>query len=111
MNAPAAMRRQDYEPTVRALMPASEGEEMEIRCSLLLMRDCALSAKRYCSEDAWPVMDHIERLAADYAFRSVPIDKYREFREALRKLVAACACLDSAAAQEAQTGEGIGARV
>lgn len=109
MNAPA--RRQDYEPTVRALMPASDGEDMEIRCSMLLMRDCAASAKRYCSEDAWPVMDHVERLAGDYAFRRMNLEKYREFRDALRKLVAACASLDAAAAADAQTGEGVGASV
>jgi hypothetical protein len=110
-----ATRRQDYEPTVRALMPASDGEDMEIRCSLLLMRDCAASAKRYCSNDAWPVMDQVERLAGDYAFRTMPIEKYRGLRDALRKLVAACACLDAVADEadggNARTGEGVGDRV
>jgi hypothetical protein len=109
MNAPAeipTIRREDYEPTIRALMPSSEGEDMEIRCSLLLMRDCAASEKRFCCEDSWPLMDHVERLASGYAFHHMPLDRFRDIRDALRKTVAAAASFESVHQQMAREGGG-----
>jgi hypothetical protein len=105
VNAPVRdITRDDYAPTVRALMPGSDGEDMEIRCSLLLMRDCATSAKRYCSEEAWPVLDHVERLASHYAFKHMPLDRFTELRAAMRKLVAAAGALDEATKDQPARG-------
>ena len=106
MNAPSPVQRQDYEPTVRALMPSSAGEDMEIRCSLLMMRDCAASEKRFCCEDTWPLMDHVERLAGHYAFHHMPLDRFREIRDALRRTVAAAACFEHVHLQLAREGGG-----
>jgi hypothetical protein len=86
--------RERYAPTVSALMPGSMGEDLEIRCSLLLTRDCAMSAKLDCGEEAFPVMEQIERIASRYAFQPMPLDDLRGLRDALRKLVAAAATIE-----------------
>lgn len=89
------LRRQQYEPTVRALMPGAEGDELDVRCSLLLMRDCSTSAKNSCSEEAWPILDQVERLTSRFAFQAMPIEDLVELRRVLRLVVAAAANLDA----------------
>jgi hypothetical protein len=95
MNAPLVdPSRRQYVPTVNALMPGTEGDELDIRCSLLLMRDCAAAAKARCSDEAYPILDQVESLASRYAFQGMAVEKLDELRTAMRKVVAAAACLD-----------------
>lgn len=101
-------RRESYEPTVRALMPGSEGEDLEIRCALLLMRDCAMTAKLACAEEAFPLMEQVERIASRYAFQAMPLDDLRALRDAMRKLVAAAATMEDWA--NPTSGKGTDAR-
>lgn len=93
MNAPVDMRKQ-YVPTVNALMPGSEGDDLDVRCSLLLMRDCATSAKTTCSEEAYPILDQVERMASQFVFMPMPTDRMIQLRQVLRQVVAAAAGLD-----------------
>lgn len=95
MNAPLVHEsRRQYVSTVSAFMPGAQGDELDIRCSLLLMRDCAAVAKGSCSEEAYPILDHVERLASRYAFQGMPIEDLHELRKVMRQVVAAAACLD-----------------
>lgn len=90
----ATSARDQYIPTVNIFMPGCAAEEMEIRCALLLMRDCAMAAKKSCSEEAFPLLDQVERLTSDNAFRGMPLDQLRELRRVLRLVVSAAANVD-----------------
>lgn len=95
MNAPVVHEsRRQYVPTVNALMPGAQGDELDIRCSLLLMRDCAAAAKGSCSGEAYPILDEVERLASRFAFQGMPIEELQELRKVMRQIVAAAASLD-----------------
>ena len=50
-------QRSDYEPTVKAFLPTAEGLQLELRCSLLLMRDGAVATKPIACEEAWSILD------------------------------------------------------
>lgn len=88
-------RRQDYEPNVRAFLPGVEGEELQMRASLLLMRDCAMATKPIASEHGWLLLDVVERTASQYAFWSMPLDDLREIRRLLLNVVAAASGFDA----------------
>lgn len=84
MNAPAATyrapKRDDYIPVVRGLLPLCDGEELQLRAGLLMMRDRALATKQTACQSSWELLDIIERESAFAAFRSMPIDDLREWR-------------------------------
>ena len=65
-----------------------------MRASLLLMRDRAMATKQFCSEEAWTILDHVERLASLYAFRSMDLDDLTALRRILVSLVAASSGLE-----------------
>jgi hypothetical protein len=95
MNAiPQGDPRRQYVPTVNAFLPGAEEEEVDVRCSLLLMRDCAAVAKTHCSDEAYPILDQVERLASRFAFQGMAVDDLQRLRAAMRKIVAAAATLD-----------------
>jgi hypothetical protein len=73
-------RRDDYIPIVRGLIPFCDGEELQIRTSLLLMRDRAIATKPIACEASWALLEIVEREASEVAFRGIPIDDLREFR-------------------------------
>jgi hypothetical protein len=99
MNAPAnirlAKRRDEYRPTVERMLPGVEGEELQLRCSLLLMRDSASATLRHCSEDAAGVLQQVESLAAVYAFTPLPLDELRELRRTLVRLTSCASGLEA----------------
>jgi hypothetical protein len=89
-----ALQLADYEPHVHAFLPGCGGEELEIRSALLLMRDCAAAAKTHCTDEAYPLLEHVEHLASRFAFQGMLIEDLRDLRTAMRKLVAAAASID-----------------
>lgn len=96
MNLPAGIsrppRKEDYFDIVRGLRPFVQGEELELRASLLLMRDQAMGRKNSACEPAWMLLDVIERVASENAMNhKVDIETLRE----LRRLCLNCACAAS----------------
>lgn len=86
MNAPANLRRDSYIPTVQALLPGCEGDELRLRCGILLMRDFATAQHRWSTEEAGIVLEHIQRLATAHAFASMPADRLEDIHHALVRL-------------------------
>lgn len=78
---PRVTRRQDYEPIVKALRPWMAGEELELRTSLMLMRDRATAIKDVVCEPAWHLFSVVERVAQDNATNyRIPLAELREIR-------------------------------
>lgn len=73
-------RRDDYLPIVKGLLPFCEGEELQLRASLLLMRDRAMATKPISCAASWALLDVVEKEAAEVAFRSIPLGDLKEFR-------------------------------
>lgn len=97
MNAPAniAPARDRYIMIVRHHMPACEGKEMMLRCSILLMRDQATSALRRCSDEAYGLLTEVQRLAAHYAYETMPLEHLAELRHQLVKLTLCASGLEA----------------
>ena len=88
--------RADYEPIVRGLRPFVDGEELELRSSLLLMRDRAMATKSNASEYAWSLLDVVERVASEHAMNHrVDLDTLRELRRVCLNIVCAAASFDA----------------
>lgn len=94
MNAYRAPVRDDYAPIVRGIIPFCDGEELQLRCSLLLMRDRAMAAKRAACEASWALLDLVERESSQVAFRGMPIDDLREFRRLCVRCVSTASGFD-----------------
>lgn len=113
MNAEAP-RWHQYIPTVQAFLPGCEGDELRDRCGLLLMRDQAMVTKQNCSEEAYALLDHVERTASAYAFQSMRLDFLHRLRAALLKVVTASSDLEAFARDflnpQPAPGEGENAR-
>lgn len=99
MNAPTTIqpsrRRDDYLPTITALMPGLDGKQAALRCSLLLIRDNASSAMRRCGSEAHPILLAVEQLASAYAFQTMPIKALEHLRYQLIRLVASASGLET----------------
>lgn len=100
MNAPPerlsrAPRREDYEAIVKGVRPFIKGEELELRSSLLLMRDRAMATKNSACEPAWLLLDIVERQASDVAMNHrVSLDDLREVRRLCISCVMAASGFD-----------------
>lgn len=88
-------KREDYVPTIRAFLPGVEGHELELRSSLLLMRDRAIATKPAACEEAWQILDLVERTASNNAFRSMALGELEEVRRLLIRLVATASGFDT----------------
>lgn len=87
-----APTRSDYEPIVRGMRPFIQGEELELRASLLLMRDQSLGRKNSACAPAWMLLDVIESVANENAMNcKVDVETLRE----LRRICLNCACAAS----------------
>jgi hypothetical protein len=89
-------RRSDYEPIVKGMRPFIEGEELELRSSLLLMRDRAMATKASASEYAWSLLDVVERVGSDHAMNHrVDVESLREMRRICLNIVCAASSFDA----------------
>lgn len=86
--------RSDYEPIVRGLLPTCQGEELQLRASLLLMRDRARATKAIACESAWALLDIVDREASAMAFQSMKIEDLREVRRLCVRCVATASGFD-----------------
>jgi hypothetical protein len=89
-------RRSDYEPIVKAMRPLCEGEELELRASLLLMRDRAMATKGMACTPAWALLDVVENVANESALSfAVSKNQLRELRRLCLNCVAAASSFDT----------------
>lgn len=104
MNAPGEIvpgvarppRKEDYFPIISGMRPFIKGEELELRASLMLMRDRAIATKNTTCEYAWPLLDVIERVACDHAMNHlVTVDDLRELRSLCLNVVMAASGFDA----------------
>ena len=103
------VRREDYEPIVRAHMPCRKFQdgELELRATLLLMRDRAMATKRDACEPAWHLLDVVEREASEFALeRRAEIAVLREVRRLCSQCVAAARDFDTLYQPRLPLGEG-----
>ena len=99
-------KREDYWPAVVSFLPSAQGEELELRASLLLMRDRAVVTKPNASDEGWQILDMVEKIATRDAFRSMEIDGLRELRRLLLRLISTASGFDTLS--PAQPGENDG---
>ena len=93
---PRPTRRADYEPIVKAMRPWCDGEEWELRASLLLMRDRAAATKPIACSASWALLDVVEKEAHDAALNErVPLDDLRELRRLCLNCVAAASSFNT----------------
>jgi hypothetical protein len=106
MNAPARIRpaRAKYEPIVTHHMPLCEGQELDLRCSILQMRDNATSRLRRCSEEAYGILQDIQRLGTQYAYARIPLEELKELRYRLLQLTQTASGLEMFAYRLAHPG-------
>jgi hypothetical protein len=102
MNAPLPAgvsrppKREDYEPIVKGLRPLVDGEELDLRCSLLLMRDRAIATKNTVSAPAWQLLDVVQCETSDNALNwRVDIEGLRELRRLCANCIAAAASFEA----------------
>jgi hypothetical protein len=96
VNAPAkiAPSRDRYIPIVKHHLPHCEGKELSLRCSILLMRDKATSSARHCSDEAYPLLSEIGRLATVHAYGSMPIESLELLQYELLRLTSVASGLE-----------------
>jgi hypothetical protein len=95
VTSPTYPKREDYEPVIHNFMPGVGGDELELRSSLLLMRDRAMSTKPFACEEAWQILDLVERTAGRDAFRSMAVNELAEIKRLLIRLVSTASGFDS----------------
>lgn len=101
MNAPmGGPSRAEYEPMVRAFLPQAVGDELTHRSALLYIRDRAMAAKSSASEEAYCLLDLVERTASRDAFRGMPVPELTEIRTLLNLVVALASRFDRLFAPE-----------
>jgi hypothetical protein len=89
-------RKEDYFAIVQGLRPLCEGEELQLRASLLLMRDRAMATKKSACEPSWGLLEVVERLANENAMNHrVKLDDLREIRRVCLNIVCAASSLDT----------------
>jgi len=86
---------EQYRPIILTFLPGCEGDELDLRARLLLMRDRALATKPIACEDSWYLLDLVERVASRDAFRSMHIADLERTRATLVMCVAAASNFDS----------------
>lgn len=88
--------RADYEPIVKAMRPFLKDEELQLRASLLLMRDRALATKDRACQPSYELLSVVEREASDAAMNwRIPVDDLREIRRLCLNCVASASSFDT----------------
>jgi len=80
---------------VNALLPTADPKAMELRCSLLLIRDRASAAMRGCCPESHRVLLTVEQLASAYAFQPMPVQALECLRYLLVRLAGAAHGLET----------------
>jgi hypothetical protein len=100
-------RKEDYFDIVRGLRPFVQGDELELRSSLLLMRDRAMATKPIACEPAWHLLDVVERQASAAAMNHLfKLEDLRELRRLLLNCVCAASSFDTLYQPRLPLGEG-----
>lgn len=96
MNAPAKIKpsRARYVPIVKHHLPRCEGKELDLRCSILFLRDQATSTMQRCSDEAHGTLSEVQRLGSDYAYAYISIEQLEEVRYLLLRLTTCASGLE-----------------
>ena len=92
---PINPQRAAYEPAVRNLLPGCEGDELLLRSSMMLLRDQAANRMKHCSDEAYGVLQQVQRLGSDHALTSMPVDALASVRRAMVRLSAQASDLEA----------------
>jgi hypothetical protein len=92
---PINPQRAAYEPAVRHFLPGCEGDELLLRSSMMLLRDQATSRMRHCSDEAYGVLQQVQRLGQEQALASMPHDVLAQLRGVMLRLTAQAAALET----------------
>jgi hypothetical protein len=87
--------RDQYAPTIDALMPSAKGRERELRCSLMLTRDRAGAALSHCCSEAHPILQHVQSLAGRHVFTPLTIAALEALRYELIRLTTCASALET----------------
>ena len=85
MNAQTSVRAswENFRTTVWSIFPKATGEELELRARLLLIRDLAIQAMGYSSEEAYHLLRAVAEMAGRYALADVSLAQLKEMRRIL----------------------------
>ena len=99
--------RDQYRPIVSALLPWCGDKELDLRCSILLLRDQASQSHHRSSSDSVVIYQEIARLGCLYALgSSLSCDQLAMLRQTMVRLMLAAKALDeiSPSQQELDAG-------
>lgn len=80
--------RMVYVPLVQRYLPGCSGQELGLRCSMLLMRDKATAVLRDCCPETAQILEAVERIATTHAFQPMSQERLERARYNLLRLVA-----------------------
>ena len=96
--------RSRYRPVVQTFFPIADDEEIELRSSLMFIRDSSKSKLRACSHTTRPFRQCLERLASHYAFAPMALPQLWFVRGTLIRMAAAVSSLEFVDQSSACTG-------
>ena len=99
MNATAKIRpsRGRYIPIVNHHLPRCAGKELDLRCSILFLRDQAASTMQRCSYEAYGTLSEVQRIGSAFAYAQIPIDPLERARYLLLRLTTCASGLEQLA--------------
>ena len=90
-------QREQYVTVLKRVLPGAEGEELQLRCSILAQRDNCAAAITRCSDDAYPFLFAVEQLATKYAYVEMPLARLRLLRKNIAMIVANTSSIEALA--------------
>ena len=88
---------EQYVPVLKRVLPGAQGEELQLRCSILAHRDNCAAALTRCSDDAYPFLLAVEQLATKYAYVEMPLARLRLLRKNIAMIVANTSSIEALA--------------
>ena len=89
------LHRDDYIPILARLLPGAVGLEVELRCSIMHLGDCARSRLQYCRAESGGVLRHVAALSSEYRFEPLSLDDLRSLVFHLRRLTSSASGLEA----------------
>lgn len=101
MNAPAANTHppawRSYIAALDRLMPGKGGEELRLRCGMMLMRDRAIRARETAGWEADLILAAVQTIASEHALSTMNIKQLEHLHYNLVRLVATASNLETVA--------------
>lgn len=91
---PINAARAAYEPAIQRFLPGCEGRELMLRASMMMLRDQAGARMQHCSDEAYGVLQQVQRLGLHHALASMQVEVLDEIRGAMVRLAAQASVLE-----------------